>query len=245
MSARSPRPLAAPVPAALAWCPHCACLDAPNALALEDGEIVASCARCAKRFTLGRVEERAPKLRLVEREREQPPPPTPRARWLPVDLTELELDLALRSERHEEALSVPDGHCPRCVAPRGAASACASCGLDFERMSLDALQPPTWLRERWLKTWLRWNDEGLHADLLERATRSGELAALGRLYRLRLARMPGDAVAERARVEVVRRASLPLAAPRTDFSAVRRRRLIAGTLVLVTTLVGLVVVMLR
>lgn len=242
--------LGSPAPAvaarALAWCPHCACLDAPTSLVVDEGAVIASCARCSRRFTLGRVVERAATLRLVEPREAPRRAPAGRPTWLPVDLTELELEAALSGEQRGDALRVPEGHCPRCVTPRADAHAsCPSCGLDFARVSLEALQPPTWLRERWVRTWARWGDDGLHADLLELATKNGELAALGRLYRLRLAQAPGDALAERARAEVVRRASLPLATPRSDLSTVRRQRLLAGTLGLIVVLVGVVVAMLR
>lgn len=62
---KAPAAAAAPDEARV-WCPHCCALDAPAGLALEDGEIRASCGHCHGTFSLGPMRGlRAPIARLT------------------------------------------------------------------------------------------------------------------------------------------------------------------------------------
>jgi hypothetical protein len=67
-----------------------------------------------------------------------------------------------------------------------------------------------------------WDDPFAHERLLALAGARGELAALGRFYRLRLVAAPFDPVAQRGRDEVLRRASV---APAMSLASERGEKL--------------------
>lgn len=126
----------------------------------------------------------------------------------------------------EDPFAVPEGHCPKCVAPRreGALS-CTQCGLVFAN-ALDAEHHPSpemLAAVRDLAT--RWEDPAAHERLVAAALARGELALAGRLYRIRLARQPQDAFAQRGRDEVLRLASTAgaLAVPAKEEPGTARR----------------------
>jgi hypothetical protein len=228
-------------------CPHCSCLDVPSGLALEDGEIHASCGRCERPFSLGvmrGLRSTSPRLTLVAPRPSPPrpsPSPEPKKAWLPLDLTSVELEgpSTEAAVDAQEPFLVPEAHCPKCIAPRGAASSCARCGLVFAQADLALLQPPKWLVRRWAMTWNDWSNDAQHQVLLERALQQDALPALARLYRLRLAWAPGDVIAEAACAELVRRASFPLVTgARTDASVQRRRRFLFGLVGLASLLMA-------
>ncbi|ATB50754.1 hypothetical protein [Corallococcus macrosporus] len=110
----------------------------------------------------------------------------------------------------DEALfEPPPGVCPKCVGPRREeALSCAQCGLVY--VNYLPGEPPLSdvLADAWRKLAARWEDWDAHDRLMTLAVGRGELAMVGRLYRVRLARAPGDTVAQRGRDEVVRRATL-------------------------------------
>lgn len=109
----------------------------------------------------------------------------------------------------ERVFDVPPGHCPKCISRRSPKDeACPTCGMVFAN-ALDTFSPGEWLRAEWLKLLAQWADEPAHQALQLEALRGGQLAELGRLYRLRLAAQPGDLPAQRGRDEVLRLAVLP------------------------------------
>ncbi|RKG99934.1 hypothetical protein [Corallococcus carmarthensis] len=113
-----------------------------------------------------------------------------------------------------DPFQAPPGHCPKCVAPvRDEAGACAACGLVYANFIPDEHQPSGALAGEWHALLETWHDWDAHDRLLSQAMGRGELAMAGRLYRMRLARAPGDALALRGRDEVVRRvtSAAPLA----------------------------------
>jgi len=118
-----------------------------------------------------------------------------------------------------EWLEVPPGHCPKCVSPRKEnASACGQCGLVFERCRPEDLQPSEWLVANWKKLVASWEEREAHERFVKDALLQQELLGAGRLYRIRLARKPGDALAVHGRDALVRAASNPtqLAQAETD-----------------------------
>ncbi len=108
---------------------------------------------------------------------------------------------------------VPEGLCPKCLSARPPeAKECPSCGLHFELGSPE-LELPGWLREGWVALLGHWDDEAKHEALRNEAVQKGELAPVGRLYRLRLAWQPLDPIATKGRDEVLRLALLPSTLP--------------------------------
>lgn len=105
---------------------------------------------------------------------------------------------------------VPRGRCPKCIAPRQPeALTCSQCGLTFAQFDAEHLAPSAWLERAWVELLEDWGREELHAEVRQRALAEQELAAVGRLYRLRLAANHEDPFAQRGRDEVVRLALMP------------------------------------
>lgn len=147
----------------------------------------------------------------------------------------------------DEALfEAPPGYCPKCVAVRreGAVS-CAQCGLVYVNFVADEHRPSGVLVDAWRGLAARWEDAEAHDRLLTLAMARGELAMVGRLYRLRLARVPDDALARRGRDEVVRRATLavPTQAEPSGPSAGQKRlkTVLAGVMFLVVVVLAALV----
>lgn len=108
----------------------------------------------------------------------------------------------------EDPFAVPEGRCPKCIAPRPeGAQVCRQCGLVFANFVPSEQQPSEELVAAWKELASRWDDLPAHDQALAGATVRGELAAMGRLYRIRLARQPMDPVAQRGRDEVLRLAA--------------------------------------
>lgn len=102
----------------------------------------------------------------------------------------------------------PAGYCPKCIGPRkDGAVVCPFCGLEYARFRVDEFRPSPVLSSTWLGVVELWESKGAHDKVLALASERGELAGLGRLYRIRLARHPEDAMAKRGREEVLRLAS--------------------------------------
>ena len=109
----------------------------------------------------------------------------------------------------EALFEPPPGYCPKCVAvQREGTQSCAQCGLVYVNFLPDEHRPSAVLADMWRALAERWDDWAAHDRLMTLAMGRGELAMLGRLYRLWLARAPDDAMARRGRDEVVRRATL-------------------------------------
>ena len=102
----------------------------------------------------------------------------------------------------------PAGFCPKCIGVRKeGAVVCPFCGLDYARFKADESRPGGAVASTWLGVLELWDSRGAHDKVLALASERGELAALGRLYRIRLARNPEDAMAKRGREEVLRLAA--------------------------------------
>ena len=108
----------------------------------------------------------------------------------------------------EDPFMPPPGFCPKCIGARKeGAVVCPFCGLEYARFRLDELRPSPVLTSTWLGVLEQWESKGAHDKVLAMASEKGELAALGRLYRIRQARWPEDAMAKRGREEVLRLAA--------------------------------------
>ncbi len=127
----------------------------------------------------------------------------------------------------EGPFAVPDGVCPKCVAPRGAASSCPHCGILYESFDEAAVLLPPWLREEWVSLLRDWANESKHGLLRRKAHQVDALAALGRLYRIRQAFVPEDPVAEEGRADVLRLAAVAISfRPAKDDETERRKRVV-------------------
>jgi len=106
----------------------------------------------------------------------------------------------------------PPGFCPKCIAPRApAATSCPACGLAFANSQPGDYRPPETVLEAWRALTARWGTEDEHARFLQVAGAADALAAAGRLYRIRLAADPEDALARAGVEATVKMASAPVA----------------------------------
>lgn len=183
---------------------------------LDEGVLVVRCDRCGR------------ETRAVARPAPAPAPPPPARPSSPspqvIPLRPAADVVQAAAEASEgDPLRVPEGHCPKCVArrPPGAA-ACPQCGLSSASFSPEALRPGPELESEWRALLKHWSAIDQHDRLLSAAVTRGELAAVGRLYRIRLAVHPEDPVAQRGRDEVLRLAALPAAAPAVAVEPGRR-----------------------
>jgi hypothetical protein len=125
-------------------------------------------------------------------------------------------------------MQAPDGFCPKCISPRSAISkSCKSCGLVYANFRPEEHLPSAEMTQAWERVTARWDDVAAHDAFLAAALGRGELAQAARLYRIRLASSPADPAALRARDEVIRLATLPVALapnPREAVAPTNRRR---------------------
>jgi hypothetical protein len=140
-----------------------------------------------------------------------------------------------------EPFLVPPNVCPRCISPRTGAEECPHCGVRFERYEEALSMPPRWLRDEWLPLLRDWGNESKHAQLRRKAQQLDSLAAVGRLYRLRLVAAPDDPIAAQGREDILRLASVPMNYGTSDDTIEQRRRVITiavvGTVALLISLV--------
>jgi hypothetical protein len=149
-----------------------------------------------------------------------------------------------------DPFQAPPGHCPKCVAPmREEAGACAACGLVFANFIPEEHQPSEALAGEWRALLARWGEPDAHDEVMTQAMARGELAMVGRLYRVRLARAPNDALAQRGRDEVVRRvtSASPLASdgPSPELGRKMKNMVMGGVLLVALLLALLLAGMLR
>lgn len=186
-------------------CDACERLVEARVFRLEAGALVLACPTCGQESRTGP----APALPA------EPPRPQLASTQAGSNVVELRATNQGSIERArtiaaEAPFAVPEGRCPKCVSPRPPGDkSCKSCGADFSLLSPDMLMPSQWLQDGWVSLLGRWGELDQHDALVVAALGKGELPALGRLYRLYLARVPDDPLARRGREEVVRRASVP------------------------------------
>ncbi len=112
------------------------------------------------------------------------------------------------SSSSDDPFMPPPGFCPKCIGVRKeGAVVCPFCGLDYARFKPDESRPSGAVASTWLGVVELWESKGAHDKVLALSSERGELAALGRLYRIRLARNPDDTMAKRGREEVLRLAA--------------------------------------
>ncbi|RKI38157.1 hypothetical protein D7Y27_24220 [Corallococcus sp. AB004] len=136
------------------------------------------------------------------------PPPSPLARPSVTALRVVRQDALATAPLvlDGDPFQAPPGHCPKCVAPiRDDAGSCSACGLVYANFIPDEHQPSETLAQEWRELLETWHDWDAHDRLLAQTMMRGEMAMVGRLYRVRLAQAPNDAQALRGRDEVVRR----------------------------------------
>jgi hypothetical protein len=216
-------------------CPACERLTVFSEFRIEGDALVLRCVRCRVESRSQAVEA-APSVATIAAAASS-------SATAPLRQAALAL-LPTQTERAagEEILSVPEGHCPKCVAVRPPeASSCAHCGLVFSNYKPEELEPSSALAEHFHRLLSNWDDVEEHDRVIQAAVKQGELAVLGRLYRIRLARSADDAFAARGRDEVLRLATAGTAGlARGESEAISRYRstgLIAALFAMVLFLV--------
>lgn len=195
-------------------CSHCDGLSEIAKFHIEAETLIIPCSRCGK-------------------ENRSTAHPSESAASLPPPLTEPPLPSPKSETEHaisDEEFIVPAGHCPKCLSRRASSAACPSCGLPANADGA-SFEPGEWLRTEWVSLLRNWSDAAQHQSLRQQAFIKEELAGLGRLYRLKLAQFPNDAIAHRGREEVVNMAMVStLAAEKTPPPAqlTKKQLLVAG-----------------
>jgi hypothetical protein len=206
-------------------CEACERLVPLEVFRVEAGVLVVKCDRCgaesrarasasaAVGAAVSLPAREAPGTGAAPPEPDVAPPPAARASSPALRVVRAREEPAGVAPSDEALFEAPPGYCPKCVAVRreGAAS-CAQCGLVYVNFVADEHRPSGVLADAWRGLAARWEDEEAHDRLLALAMARGELAMVGRLYRLWLARAPDDTLARRGRDEVVRRATLAVPA---------------------------------
>ncbi|MBN8230922.1 hypothetical protein JYK02_25725 [Corallococcus macrosporus] len=171
------------------------------------------------------------------------PPPPARASVTALRVIRSEASSLAPPDFDGDPFQAPPGHCPKCVAPmRDDAGACAQCGLVYANFIPEEHQPSESLATEWRALMVTWHDWDAHDRLLSHAMGRGELAMVGRLYRLRLARAPNDPQALRGRDEVVRRvtSAVPLASDGPSPAMARKvKSAVMGGVLLVSLVLAL------
>jgi hypothetical protein len=214
-----------------AVCPSCERLIDVSAVKVVGSDAFVGCPRCGVESSLPITTEALPNV--GESARVAPPPPlssrkTPGPRAVVLasssEASNVVMLRAPASAAVESASSfadanpfaVPAAFCPKCISRRDeTALACRTCGLVFSNARPEDLEPPPDLAAMWSELLRDWGSESRHGSIRRLAMERDQLPALGRLYRLRLAAMPDDPIAQRGRDEVFAAASSVLMVPRS------------------------------
>jgi hypothetical protein len=193
-------------------CPACERMAPVRAFRVEGQALHLVCDRCGTESPLTLAQEAQPAP-------DAAPVPAPPARVEPAPVAAAPRVVALRpvsdavrlaaeAARTGDPFAVPDDRCPKCVGERPPdALFCPHCGLAWVNFRPEQTQVPEELARAFRHALEAWDDPARHDALLALATRTGQLPAVGRLYRLRLVAAPMDPVAQRGRDEVLRRAA--------------------------------------
>lgn len=219
-------------------CPACERLLALTTFRLEGATLVVTCSGCGVESRVERAPESvsATGAAFASRPVSQPPRVSLASKEGASNV------VVLRTAGHDAVskaaaaadqapFAVPDAVCPRCIAPRARAPECPHCGISFEKYEESMTMPPRWLRDDWVELLRDWGNEAKHALVRRKAQQLDALAAVGRLYRLRLAEVPEDPFAAEGRADILRLASVPIAftPPQDDLVVnTRRRNLLLG-----------------
>lgn len=193
-------------------CEACGRLLDLTTFRVDSGALVITCAGCGvEHEAQGQRPPPAPSVPpLVPKEKVPAPSTSPFASNV-VALRDVGAEAAARAAKsiNERPFEAPSGRCPKCIAARVSEDAsCRQCGLVYSQLDDAALAPSDWLREEWLSLLARWSDPSAHDAIISQGMLRGELPAMGRLYRIRLADMPEDPLARRGRDEVLRHAGI-------------------------------------
>ncbi|MBL8940671.1 MAG: hypothetical protein JNM69_39365 [Archangium sp.] len=214
-----------------AVCPSCERLIEVTAVKVVGSDAFVGCPKCGVESSLPITSEPLPAL--TETPKAAPPMPLssrktpgPRALVLAssaeasnVVMLRAPTAAAVESARafaESDPFLVPDGLCPKCISKRDGSAACPTCGLSFDRVQLEALMPPPDLAAMWKELLREWGDDARHSAVRRLASERNQLPDLARLYRLRLAAMPEDPIAQRGRDDVFTMASSVMLMPRGD-----------------------------
>ena len=185
-------------------CGACERLTAFSAFRMEGDFLVLRCSRCGVESRSRAASVDGPGGLIAA----SPAPVAPDPRKPGRKPAVVSISSALAEAARANPFEVPEGHCPKCIAARPAlASSCAQCGLVFANFKREEVEPSASVAEQFQSLLSQWEDVEAHDRVLQTALIRGELASVGRLYRIRLAHVPQDPYASRGRDEVLRLAT--------------------------------------
>lgn len=199
-------------------CPSCERIAPAAAFRTEHQTLWLRCARCGEENALELESQSAMPKPAPVAVPTNPPPPAPvlpvepsapaSPRVLPLRAVSDAVKLAAEAAQAANPFEVPADRCPKCIGARDPdALICPHCGLAFINFRPEESEPSPEVSAAFRRALEAWDVPERHEEVLTIATRRGELAAVGRLYRIRLVAAPLDPVAQRGRDEVLRRAS--------------------------------------
>lgn len=146
-----------------------------------------------------------------------------------------------------DPLAAPEEVCPKCISPRApAAESCGKCGLRFATAHPEYYAPSPTLETAFRSALQSWQAPATHSTLFKAALVKGELAALARLYRIRVCRDPSDLAASDALSRIVEQTtSSALPEDRPPRAAPRKQNRMAFAAWLLLLVLGLVVLYVR
>ena len=186
-------------------CASCERMSAASSFRVAGVALFLTCARCGRENPLEIAGSPTPPADPVP----SPPPVTPSSpRVVPLRSVQDPVRLAREAAASDDPFAVPEGRCPKCIGDRpDEALSCPHCGLVYVNHRPEEIAPSTELAQAFREALADWDNPSRHDAVLELAARTGELPALGRLYRIRLAAAPHDPIAQHGRDEVLRRAA--------------------------------------
>lgn len=218
-------------------CPQCERLITLEVFRAEGAALIVTCTKCGAE---SRVESQPAQATQLAQGASAPRSPSPSlAPKVSLASTEGASNVVvLRTAGHEAVqkaakaadegpFQLPDGVCPKCISPKGAAPACHHCGILFESFDEATILLPKWLREAWVELLRDWGNEAKHVQLRRQSQQLDALAMLGRLYRLRQAAVPEDPIAAEGRADVLKLAAGSISfRPAQDDEVERRKRVV-------------------
>ncbi len=232
-------------------CPQCERLIALEVFRVDGAMLIITCTRCGAESQVERVAAAASQASGSQSSR--PPSLPPR-----VSLASTEGGsnvVVLRTAGHEAVqkaakaadeapFALPEGVCPKCIAPHAESASCPYCGILFESFDESSLALPKWLKEQWVALLRDWGNEALHTQMRRKAQQAEGLAALGRLYRVRQSIVPEDPIAEEGRADVLRLAAVAISfpPPKDDETERRKKMVLIGLASLMIFFLALVLI---
>jgi hypothetical protein len=237
-------------------CPHCERLISLEVFRTEGAALIITCSKCGVESRVEPAQAaQSTEVAQVAQVASAPRAPSFAPRVSLASTEGASNVVVLRTAGHEAVqkaakaadeapFQLPEGVCPKCIAPKSPAASCPHCGILFESFDEATILLPKWLREAWVEQLRDWGNEAKHVQLRRKAQQLDALAMLGRLYRLRQAMVPEDPIAAEGRADVLKLAAGSISfRPPQDDELERRKKTVLIAILAVLAFLGLLAVL--